>query len=85
MGMFDSLHTGWCCGQVKCLGKELRDFVPGDVAQLHVIPEGERRAQLAAQYDEYEAAHPSPYLDEVEGELVLVSPDLLRDQGRELR
>ncbi len=81
MGMFDSLHTGWVCGQVKCLGKGLRDLVPGDVAQLHVIPEGERLLQLAAQSDEYEAAHPSPYLDEVEGELVLVTPDLAEASG----
>ena len=37
MGMFDSLHTGDRCAQVKCLGKTLADYIPGDSARLHRI------------------------------------------------
>jgi len=74
MGTFDSLHTGRYCGQVKCLGKG-SVLVPGDVAELFVHPSGERLEQLDAQLKVYEAAHPRPYIDEVEGELVLVTPE----------
>lgn len=65
MGMFDSLHTGWSCGQVKCLGNALNDFVPGDVVQLHVLPSGERLRQLCDQLAEYEAANPQVEIDEL--------------------
>ena len=65
MGMFDSLHTGWVCGQVKCLGKGLRDLVPGDVVQLHVLPSGERLRQLCDQLAEYRAANPQVEIDEL--------------------
>lgn len=75
MGTWDALHTGRYCGQVKCLGKGLRDLVPGDVAELYVHPSGERLEQLNAQLKVYLAAHPRPYMDEVEGELVFVTPD----------
>lgn len=32
--MYDTLHTGDRCGQLKCLGKRLRNLVPGDEAAL---------------------------------------------------
>lgn len=46
MGMYDSLHTGDRCGQVKCLGKSLSDFVPGDEVTLRRIPDAAELAEL---------------------------------------
>lgn len=46
MGLFDSLHTGDRCGQVKCLGKRLADIVPGDEVVLHRIATPEELAEL---------------------------------------
>lgn len=34
--MFDSVHTGLQCGQVKCLGRAGRHYVPGDRVRLEV-------------------------------------------------
>lgn len=34
--MFDSIHTGWHCGQVKCFGRTGRDYRPGDRVRLEV-------------------------------------------------
>jgi hypothetical protein len=69
----DKKHLKRC--RVKCLGKSMRDLVPGDVAQLYVHPSGERLEQLDAQLKVYLAAHPSTYIGEVGGELVLVTAD----------
>ena len=35
MGLYDSIHTGKRCGQVKCLGKGTGNLVPGSVAVLY--------------------------------------------------
>lgn len=34
MGMFDSIHTGKYCGQVKALGSTLANYSPGDHVEL---------------------------------------------------
>jgi hypothetical protein len=47
--MFDSLHTGIHCAQVKCLGRRLADLAPGHGASLV-------RSATAAEL----AAHPEP-------------------------
>ena len=47
MGMFDSIHTGWHCGQVKCFGRAGKDYVPGDRVHLVVAsPYSRREASL---------------------------------------
>lgn len=48
MGMFDSLHTGDRCGQVKCLSNSLADFVPGDEVTLYRRLDGADHAARAA-------------------------------------
>ena len=67
MGLYDSIHTGTRCGQVKCLGKCVSDVVPGDHRVLHVIPQGQRaeeikedlRAFIAAGGSEYDRTSPT--------------------------
>jgi hypothetical protein len=61
MGLYDSIHTGERCGQVKCLGKNVSDVVPGDHRTLHVIPQGERAEELKAELRAFIAAGASEY------------------------
>jgi hypothetical protein len=42
MGMFDSFHGGGICAQVKCLGKSLANYIPGDSVVLYQRPLEER-------------------------------------------
>ena len=69
MGMYDSLHDGTHCAQVKCLGKQLGDFIPGDAAVLHRVDAHEDLKGLAepadpaldASQEEFDAWAQHPY------------------------
>ena len=47
MGLFDSIHGGDYCGQVKCLGKGMRDLVVGDEVSLMVLIDEGREETLS--------------------------------------
>jgi hypothetical protein len=49
MGLFDEIHTGERCGQVKCLGKGMGELVIGDSAVLYALPWGEHEAEVEAE------------------------------------
>ena len=38
MGCYDEVHGGWQCGQVKGLGKGMRELLPGDSVELIPAP-----------------------------------------------
>ncbi len=45
MGLFDQLHDGDHCMQVKCLGKSMRSIRPGDSARLYAFPNDDGGSQ----------------------------------------
>jgi hypothetical protein len=51
MGMFDSVHTLSQCGQVKCWGRTLADWVIGDSPRLYVALEPDEWRRLGDRDD----------------------------------
>jgi hypothetical protein len=49
MGLYDEVHFGNRCGQVKCLGKGMRAYAPGDHVVLHALPTGSRLAEVLSE------------------------------------
>ena len=65
MGQFDVIHGGTRCAQVKCLGRWMTGYIPGDKVALWVKPSPEREAELDSLYLE---GDPTRRLYSVEGE-----------------
>lgn len=56
--MFDSVHDGVRCGQVKCWGKSLSDYAPGMAVTLHVALDQAEAIKLAEAVESDAAAGP---------------------------
>jgi hypothetical protein len=53
MGTYDDIHGGKYCGQVKCLGKALRQIVPGMEVELYVFAAGLREDEILEELELY--------------------------------